>query len=157
MGNVQNIQLFFKFSVCALLKSPIPPKAKKKKLEVTSLVLAIPDDLLKGLCHRYRYMNGWYGNVYDKVPTLSISIQIAPTKNMRLYCDQQRGTSNPVSCNIAPLTNLLTTRGASAEAVLALAKREPFDTFRWHELQITCPPLSVATTAESSARYGQGA
>ena len=40
-------------------------------------------------------MNGWYGNVYDKVPALSVSIQIAGTKNMRMYCGQQRGTSNP--------------------------------------------------------------
>ena len=56
---------------------------------------------LKGLCHRHRYMNGWY----DKAPTLSISIHIAGTKNMRLYCGQQRGTSNPVSCDIAPLNS----------------------------------------------------
>ena len=59
---------------------------------------------LEGLCHRYQYMNGWYGNVYDKAPMLSISIQIARTKNMRLYWGQQCGTSNPVSCDIAPLT-----------------------------------------------------
>ena len=43
-------------------------------------------------------MNGWYGNVFDKAPTLSISIRIAGTKNMRFYCGQQRGTSKPVSC-----------------------------------------------------------
>ena len=48
-------------------------------------------------------MNGWYDNAYDKAPTLSISIQIARTKDIRLYCGQQRGTSNPVSCDIAPL------------------------------------------------------
>ena len=58
---------------------------------------------LKGLCHRYRYMHGLYGDVYDYPPTLSISIQIARTKNMRMYCGQHRGTSNPVSCDIAPL------------------------------------------------------
>ena len=61
---------------------------------------------LKGICHRYRYMNGWYGNVYHKAPPLSISIQIAQTKNMRLYCGQQCSTSNPVSCDIAPLSTL---------------------------------------------------
>ena len=59
---------------------------------------------LKGLCHRHRYMNGWYDNAYDQAPTRSISIQIARTKNMRLYCGQQRNTSNPVSCDIAPLS-----------------------------------------------------
>ena len=48
-------------------------------------------------------MNGWYGNVYDKATTLSISIKIARTKSVRLYCGQQRGTSNPVSYGIAPL------------------------------------------------------
>ena len=48
-------------------------------------------------------MKGWYGNVYDKAPTLSTSIQIARTKNMRLYYGKHRGTSNPVSCDIAPL------------------------------------------------------
>ena len=53
--------------------------------------------------HRYRYMNGWHGNVYDKAPTLSISIQIAQTKNIRLHCGQQRGTSYPVTCDIVPL------------------------------------------------------
>ena len=52
-------------------------------------------------------MNGWYDKAYDKAPTLSISIDIARTKNMRLYCGQQRGTSNPVSCDIAPLLLLL--------------------------------------------------
>ena len=60
---------------------------------------------LKGLCYRYRYMNGWYGNVYEKAPTSSISIQIARSKNMRLYCGQHRGASNPVSCDIDLLTN----------------------------------------------------
>ena len=58
---------------------------------------------LKGLCHRYWYINGSYGNVYDKAPMLSISIQVVQTKNMHLYCGQQRGTSDPVSCDIAPL------------------------------------------------------
>ena len=53
-------------------------------------------------------MNGWYDNAYDKAPTLSILIQIARTKNIRLYCGQQRGTSNPVSCDIAPLKRLAT-------------------------------------------------
>ena len=58
-------------------------------------------------CHRHRYMNGWYDKGYDKAPTLSTSIQIARTKNMRLYCGQQRGTSNPVSCDIAPLKDIV--------------------------------------------------
>ena len=58
---------------------------------------------LKGLCHRHSYMNCWYDKAYDEAPTLSISIKIARTKNIRLYCGQQRGTSNPVSCDIAPL------------------------------------------------------
>ena len=58
-------------------------------------------------------MNGWYDNAYDKAPTLSISIQIARTKNIRLYCGQQRGTANPVSCDIAPLRRLGTAADAS--------------------------------------------
>ena len=57
---------------------------------------------LKGPCHRHRYMNGWYDKAYDKAPALSISIEVARTMNMRLYSGQQRGTSNPVSCDIAP-------------------------------------------------------
>ena len=77
--------------------------SQKIKRAVIFYLLGNPAETgyLKGLCHRYRYMNGWYGNVYDKAPMLSISIQIARTKNMRLYCG--RGTSNPVSGDIAPL------------------------------------------------------
>ena len=57
-------------------------------------------------------MSGWYGNVYGKAPTPSI--QIPRTKNMRLGCGQQRGTSNPVSCDIAPLKDEVQQDGKNA-------------------------------------------
>ena len=92
------LEAFVEKSLSHLKQTPKTVAMETKVCHVIKLWKSFQENI-KGLYHRYRYMNGWYGNVYDKAPTLSMSIQMR----------EQKTCVWTVASSVVPLTRSLVT------------------------------------------------